>query len=92
VLDRSRSSVLTVGCWWQCGLVSHTTLVTGVSRRQGIGFAIARRLLREDGARVFAHSFVPYDATEPWGGIDQPDQEPHLLTPNSRNVTDPPRS
>lgn len=67
VLDRSRSSVLTVGCWWQCGLVSHTTLVIGVSRRQGIGFAIARRLLREDGARVFAHSFVPCDATEPWG-------------------------
>jgi len=47
--------------------VSRTTLVTGVSRRQGIGFAIARRLLRENGARVFAHSFAPYDATEPWG-------------------------
>lgn len=24
-------------------------------------------LLREDGARVFAHSFAPHDATEPWG-------------------------
>ncbi len=47
--------------------MSRTTLVTGVSRRQGIGFAIARRLLRENGARVFAHSFAPYDATEPWG-------------------------
>ena len=23
--------------------------------------------MREDGARVFAHSFAPYDATEPWG-------------------------
>lgn len=44
-----------------------TTLITGVSRRQAIGFAIARRLLREDGARVFAHSFAPCDATEPWG-------------------------
>lgn len=44
-----------------------TTLVTGASRRQGIGFAIARRLLREEGARVFAHSYAPYDATEPWG-------------------------
>jgi len=67
VLDHDRLSVLTVGCSWQCGSVSRTTLVTGVSRRQGIGFAIARRLLREDGARVFAHSFAPYDATEPWG-------------------------
>ncbi len=67
MLDHDRLSVLTVGCSWQCGSVSRTTLVTGVSRRQGIGFAIARRLLREDGARVFAHSFAPYDATEPWG-------------------------
>ncbi len=50
-----------------------TALVTGVSRRQGIGFAIARRLL-DDGHRVFAQSWSPYDATEPWGadpaGID----------------------
>jgi NAD(P)-dependent dehydrogenase (short-subunit alcohol dehydrogenase family) len=37
-----------------------TTLVTGVSRRRGIGFAIAQRLLREDGPRVFAHSYAPY--------------------------------
>ncbi len=50
-----------------------TALVTGVSRTDGIGFAIARRLLH-DGHRVFAHSWSPYDATEPWGadprGID----------------------
>ena len=44
-----------------------TTLVTGVSRRRGIGFAIAQRLLRDVGARVFAHSYAPYDATQPWG-------------------------
>ena len=53
--------------------VVRTALVTGVSRRKGIGFAIARRLLR-DGARVFAQSWSPYDASEPWGadpaGID----------------------
>lgn len=42
-------------------------LVTGVSRRRGIGFAIARRLLAGPADRVFAHSFRPYDATEPWG-------------------------
>ena len=50
-----------------------SALVTGGSRRRGIGFAIARRLL-DDGHRVFAHSWSPYDATEPWGadpdGID----------------------
>ncbi|ACU98483.1 3-oxoacyl-[acyl-carrier protein] reductase [Saccharomonospora viridis] len=50
-----------------------TVLVTGVSRVEGIGFAIARRLLA-DGHRVFAQSWSPYDATEPWGadprGID----------------------
>ncbi len=43
-----------------------TALVTGVSRRRGIGFAIARRLLA-DGARVFIHAWARYDATEPWG-------------------------
>lgn len=47
--------------------MARTTLVTGVSRRRGIGFAIARRLLADEGARVFAHSYAPYDATEPWG-------------------------
>jgi 3-oxoacyl-[acyl-carrier protein] reductase len=43
-----------------------TALVTGVSRRQGIGFAIARRLLA-DGARVFAHGWRPHDDEMPWG-------------------------
>jgi 3-oxoacyl-[acyl-carrier protein] reductase len=46
--------------------MKRTTLVTGVSRRKGIGFAIARRLLA-DGHRVFAQSWSAYDATEPWG-------------------------
>jgi 3-oxoacyl-[acyl-carrier protein] reductase len=41
-------------------------VVTGVSRRAGIGFAVARRLLR-DGARVLIHSYSPYDAGQPWG-------------------------
>jgi 3-oxoacyl-[acyl-carrier protein] reductase len=48
-------------------------VVTGVSRRTGIGFAIARRLL-QDGAKVLVHSFSPHDAeqsrgTDP-GGMD----------------------
>jgi 3-oxoacyl-[acyl-carrier protein] reductase len=35
-------------------------VVTGVSRRAGIGCAIAQRLLR-DGAKVLLHSFSPHD-------------------------------
>ena len=41
-------------------------VVTGVSRRSGIGFAIVQRLLR-DGARVLIHSFSPGDAEQPSG-------------------------
>lgn len=48
-------------------------VVTGVSRRAGIGFAVAQRLLRA-GAKVLIHSFSPYDAQQPWdadaGGMD----------------------
>ena len=43
--------------------MTRTALVTGVSRRQGIGFALARRLL-DDGHRVFARSWSPYHATK----------------------------
>jgi 3-oxoacyl-[acyl-carrier protein] reductase len=41
-------------------------LVTGVSRRKGIGFAIAQRL-SVLGADLYVHSFAAYDATQPWG-------------------------
>ncbi|MDA0141402.1 SDR family oxidoreductase [Solirubrobacter deserti] len=41
-------------------------LVTGVSRRAGIGFAIARRLT-EAGVKVFAHHHVAHDAERAWG-------------------------
>ena len=41
-------------------------LVTGVSRRAGIGFAIARRLL-DDGHAVMLHAWAPHDAEQPWG-------------------------
>jgi 3-oxoacyl-[acyl-carrier protein] reductase len=40
--------------------------VTGVSRRAGIGFAVARRLLT-DGASVLVHGFAPHDTAQPWG-------------------------
>jgi 3-oxoacyl-[acyl-carrier protein] reductase len=41
-------------------------VVTGVSRRRGIGFAVARRLLA-DGAHVLIHSWSAHDAQQPWG-------------------------
>jgi 3-oxoacyl-[acyl-carrier protein] reductase len=41
-------------------------LVTGVSRRAGIGFAIARRL-EEAGAQVFTQGWTAHDAAQPWG-------------------------
>jgi len=41
-------------------------LVTGVSRRRGIGAAVARKLVNE-GAHVMLQSWTPYDAEQPWG-------------------------
>lgn len=41
-------------------------MVTGVSRRIGIGYAVARQLLAE-GYSVMAHHWSPHDATQPWG-------------------------
>ena len=46
-----------------------SVLVTGVSRRPGIGFAVARRLL-DEGRRVVVHSWAPHDDEQPWGGDD----------------------
>lgn len=54
-------------------LSGRVAVVTGVSRRAGIGFAVASRLLA-DGASVFCHSWSPHDVDQPWGadplGID----------------------
>lgn len=46
--------------------MTRVAVVTGVSRRQGIGFAVARRLLA-GGDRVLTHSWSPHDAAQPWG-------------------------
>lgn len=46
---------------------SPVALVTGVSRREGIGFSIARRLLA-DGWCVLIHSYAARDAEHAWGG------------------------
>ena len=47
-------------------LQGRVALVTGVSRRVGIGFAVASRLAAL-GAHLFVHSFAPFDAAQPWG-------------------------
>jgi 3-oxoacyl-[acyl-carrier protein] reductase len=47
-------------------LRGRTALVTGVSRRVGIGYAVARRLAAL-GASLFLHSYAPHDRDQPWG-------------------------
>ncbi|MQY20170.1 SDR family oxidoreductase [Nocardia macrotermitis] len=47
-------------------LLGRTAVVTGVSRRQGIGYAIARHLAAY-GASLFLHHHTPHDAKQPWG-------------------------
>jgi 3-oxoacyl-[acyl-carrier protein] reductase len=47
-------------------LRGRAALVTGVSRRVGIGYAIARRLAAL-GASVFLQHYAPHDADQPWG-------------------------
>ncbi|GFE20329.1 MULTISPECIES: SDR family oxidoreductase [Streptomyces] len=47
-------------------LLGRTALVTGASRRRGIGYAVARRLAAY-GAGVYLHHHVPHDAGQPWG-------------------------
>lgn len=50
-------------------LAGKTALVTGVSRRRGIGFAVARRLAAL-GANVVVHHHRAHDLRLPWGGDD----------------------
>ncbi|SDY21383.1 3-oxoacyl-[acyl-carrier protein] reductase [Modestobacter sp. DSM 44400] len=48
-----------------------SALVTGVSRRNSIGFAVAQRLIAR-GDRVVVHSWTAHDAEQPWGADDLP--------------------
>ncbi|MET8996724.1 SDR family oxidoreductase [Amycolatopsis sp. Hca4] len=47
-------------------MAGRVAVVTGVSRRAGIGFAVAEELLAA-GASVLVHSWSPHDAEQPWG-------------------------
>src|SRR5690349_9700590 len=47
-------------------LRGRTALVTGVSRRAGIGYATARRLAAL-GASLFLHHHTPHDRDQRWG-------------------------
>src|SRR5262245_37541522 len=53
-------------------LRGRTALVTGASRRSGIGYAVARRLAAY-GASVYLHHHVPHDAAMPWSA-DRPEE------------------
>ena len=48
-------------------LRGRAAVVTGVSRRAGIGYAVARRLAAL-GASLFLHHYAPHDRDQPWGG------------------------
>lgn len=67
-------------------------LVTGVSRRIGIGYAIVQRLASE-GAAVVAHSWEPHDAEQPWGadplGADGVIDALHAELPDNAGTIEP---
>lgn len=50
-------------------LTGRTAIVTGVSRFQGIGYAIASRLA-DMGASLFLQHWSPHDQHQPWGADD----------------------
>lgn len=47
-------------------LEGRVALVTGVSRKQGIGFGIAQRLAQA-GANLFLHGYADFDRQQTWG-------------------------
>ncbi|MCB0041906.1 MAG: oxidoreductase, partial [Caldilinea sp.] len=53
----------------QIDLSGRIAVVTGASRRVGIGAAVAHRLAAA-GADIFVTYFRPYDASMPWGSRD----------------------
>lgn len=58
-----------MGMTEQRPLAGRVALVTGVSRKAGIGFGIAKRLAQK-GAHLFLHGFASYDVMQPYGADD----------------------
>jgi 3-oxoacyl-[acyl-carrier protein] reductase len=54
-------------------MAGKVALITGVSRKRGIGAAIADTLARA-GATIFTTYYRPFDAATAWGGADQEPQ------------------
>jgi 3-oxoacyl-[acyl-carrier protein] reductase len=51
-------------------LRGRVAVITGVSRRAGIGYAIVRRLAAQ-GASLVLHHFAPHDREQPWAPIPE---------------------
>lgn len=71
-------------------LHGRTAVVTGLSRRIGIGYAIVERLLA-DGARVYATGWSAHDAEMPWGldPFDQSDFDMERFAYTEADMADP---
>src|SRR5262249_15510355 len=54
-----------------------TALITGVSRRIGIAYTVARRL-RADGWQATLSGWPAHDAEQPWGGDDETPDLPDM--------------
>lgn len=66
----ARAAGWSTGAMSDLPLAGRTVLITGVSRRAGIGYAVARRVAAL-GAHVACHHFGAHDAEQPWGADDQ---------------------
>jgi 3-oxoacyl-[acyl-carrier protein] reductase len=69
-------------------LAGRGAVVTGVSRRIGIGWAIARRL-GEMGAAVYVTGWSAHDAAQPWGADEDAGAPPGVAGSGEYDFADP---